>query len=219
MRGNTLKPHVSCSKLSFFLILLLLSPTLKGQGIILDFPKDALDGSMRPFISHRDSELFGTYLALDLPFAPFDVLRRNLSLILGKTLKTRNEAHITVITPPEYDGVLKGVVSIDEIEGIAFSAGLQSSQVQSLGVGRCFATIGGEQAETYFVLVQSDALLRIRQEIARLFVSRGGDPGRFRAEHFFPHVTVGFTVRDLHESDGIIKDATSRIGEIVLRTE
>lgn len=212
-----MKIKMNGSGLGLLFLIVWSAASSMAQGIVLDFPAGSLDGSGRTFISHQDSAYFGTYLAMDLPFPPFETLRRNLAAILGKNLKTRHEAHITVVTPPEYESALKPLISMDEIEQIALKAHLQTSQVFPRGVGRGFAVIEGVQAETYFVLVESRNLLEIREQISSLYLARGGDPTLFQPTHFFPHVTLGFTIRDLHESDGVIKDASSRLGEVVLR--
>lgn len=43
------------------------------------------------------------------------------------------------------------------------------------------------------------------------------EKGKFRAERFFPNITVGFNKRDLHESDGVIKDKTTCFKPIQIR--
>lgn len=70
---------------------------------------------------------------------------------------------------------------------------------------------GKKEIKTYFLVVGSPALLAIRKKISKLFVEKGGQAKDFVADNFFPHVTIGFTQRDLFESDGVVKDATSCI--------
>jgi hypothetical protein len=188
-----------------------------AQGIVFDFPSSALDGSRRDFISHRGTGRFANYLALDLAWEPFNKVRLGLEGVFGNPLKHRGEAHITVITPVEFDNALQGFVTMDEIEEIAHTMDLQHATVQANGVGRGTAEIARTFELTYFVLVRSADLLRIRQAVAQLYLARGGDAARFQPAHFYPHVTVGFTLRDLHESDGVIKNESARMGDVELR--
>ncbi len=62
---------------------------------------------------------------------------------------------------------------------------------------------------TYYVVVESDRLLQIRKAVLDLYVHNGGKAEDFKAEVFYPHVTLGFTKRDLHFEDGVIKDQKS----------
>ena len=63
----------------------------------------------------------------------------------------------------------------------------------------------GQNEFTYFVVVQSEDLISIRKKIQDSFVGKGGDKNDFNPLNYFPHITLGFTKRDLHESDGVIK--------------
>lgn len=62
--------------------------------------------------------------------------------------------------------------------------------------------------------VNSPDLVAIRKEIQELYVSRGGDGRLFEANHYYPHITVGFSKQDLHEADGVIKDKNSCIAPV-----
>lgn len=202
--------------LVFALTTLNVSPCF-SQGIVFDFPSSVLDASQRDFISHRGTGPYSNYLALDLAWEPFAKLRLGLESVFGRALSHRGEAHITVITPVEFDNALQGFVTMDEIDEIANAMDLTRATVQAIGVGRGDAEIANHSELTYFVIVRSADLLRIRQEVARLYFARGGDPALFQPGHFYPHVTIGFTLRDLHESDGVVKDESTRMGDVVLR--
>lgn len=123
-------------------------------------------------------------------------------------MKHRGEAHITVITPPEYADVLAPLVSIQEIEELARGAGIQASRVDPVCVGH-FRTADrsadGPIMETWYVVVTSSDLLTLRKRVQDLFELRGGTPGSFLAAAFEPHITLGFTQRDLHLADGAHK--------------
>ena len=146
------------------------------------------------------------YLSMNVPYAPAHKIDVELMRRLGKTLRDRNEAHITVITPPEYQSI-SAQISMTEIKPLAKSLNLQSSkfEVRCLGRGQIKGNL-----ETYYLVVVSDDLVTFREAIEKR-VKAGG--GTFDAEHFYPHITIGFTQRDLHEADGVIKDEASCIAK------
>lgn len=148
------------------------------------------------------------YLSMELNYKPSEQLRLELEKDLGKTLKNRGEAHITVLTPPEYNA-LKSKITIQEINEIALANQIQQSAVKPICVG-AGESKNNNALKTYYVVVDAQNLLKIRKEIAETFANRGGDPEKFDAENFYPHITLGFTDRDLHqESDGVIKNSDS----------
>lgn len=73
----------------------------------------------------------------------------------------------------------------------------------------CLGSGKKDKDHTYFIVVESQDLVEIRKDVQKLFVHRGGDPLAFNPTKFYPHITLGFTTRDLHESDGVIKDKRS----------
>lgn len=161
------------------------------------------------FIPHNENKPFGSYLAMNLPFENFAPLRLEIEHRLQALLKHRGEAHITVITPPEFDQVLSSKIKIEEINQIARKLKIQRTSLEFLCIGKATKHVGERLESAYFVVVQAENLLKIRQEVAKLFVSRGGKAGAFKPELFFPHVTLGYTLRDLHYEEGALKDKTS----------
>ncbi|KAJ2338139.1 hypothetical protein GGH92_007306, partial [Coemansia sp. RSA 2673] len=84
-----------------------------GGGIIYNpdaptfaLPRDALDSHDIPFSNHSNNRPFGSYLQQTLDFTHFADLFKAINATVG-TLQSRGEAHITVVSPPEYDRVLK----------------------------------------------------------------------------------------------------------------
>lgn len=149
-----------------------------------------------------------SYLALNLPFTEFEKIRKNIEAKQGLTLQHRGEAHITVITPPEYKKLSKKV-SMQEITALADEMDLLHSPYKLLCVGKASITEQEKAKATYYVVVQSDRLFQIRKAVEMLFVKKGGAAGDFSSDVYYPHVTLGFTDRDLHYEDGVIKDASS----------
>jgi hypothetical protein len=132
-------------------------------------------------------------------------------------LKTRGEAHITVVTPVEYWHVLRKVgVTIAEINLIAQESQIQRAQFRVICLGKRSKELAGIKESTYYVVVRSPDLLQIRRKVRDLYLSKRGSRRAFKPENWLPHITLGYTERDLHESDGVKKDENSCILPIQL---
>lgn len=147
------------------------------------------------------------YLSFNLNYGPFKEYFDRADKYTYSPLKNRGEAHITIITPPEYNDDLKNFVSINEINEIAEKMNIQQSNYKPLCMGKGSLVEAEKYLETYFIVVESEELLNIRKAIGKLYTDRGGK--KFDASHFYPHITLGFTDRDLHEADGVIKGPKS----------
>ena len=73
----------------------------------------------------------------------------------------------------------------------------------------CVGKGTSQTKSTYFVVVQSEDLFKIRKAIEILYKKKGGTDSGFKDEEYHPHVTLGFTEKDLHAQDGVMKDASS----------
>ena len=159
-------------------------------------------------IHHGDGR-FGSYLSVDIPFEPvsnlFLKLKERVLADYGLNLKNRGEAHITVVTPVEYFDELKQFVKIEEIQELANKKQLQNSKFKILCIGEGLKN----EMRTYYIVVKSKKLLEFRKELWKLYNVRGGRNLKTSAEKFYPHITLGFSKRDLHESDGVIKSSKS----------
>lgn len=148
-----------------------------------------------PFISHSN------YLAMNLEFSEYQKTFAVMKTEIPE-LKNRGEAHITVINPNEFK-VLSRFLTMKEIENIASE--IQSAQFSEI----CLGTSEAGNKKAFYVVVESEQLLQIRKNIAEVFYSRGGANSEFDAELFFPHITVGFIVDDVHYEQGARKDRRS----------
>ncbi len=158
----------------------------------------AIAPASAPYIAHGD------YVAANVTFAPIEALRRDVERSLGGQLKNRGEAHVTTLTPAE-TGVLRKKLSMAEIERIVAARGLQRARIEPQCVG-----VGSKGRDhTFFLVVGSPELVAVRGALADAYVAKGGARADFEPTAFFPHVTLGFTKRDLHESDGIKKNVAS----------
>lgn len=179
----------------------------------MHFPKQNISGLLEQFILHHGLEKFSNYISVSLEYGDFGKLWKDLSEDI-RGLKNRGEAHVTVITPVEYDEALKTKLSIEELDQMAQDLRIQESQLKLICLGK------GEKigvGQTYFVVLESEPLIDFRKKVLVSFLKKGGSPGQFDPEHFYPHITVGFSLRDLHESDGVIKDKNSCFKKLVFK--
>lgn len=184
-----------------------------------DYQLDAkvLEGTAAPFIEHSGSGQWDNYLTMNLPFEPMADLFEQVVITEKKQLVNRGEAHITVITPVEYWQILRPqAVSIDEVNQIARDMNIQKSRFEVICLGRGEVKIGGQLEQSYFVVVKSEGLIKIRKKIKDLYLLKGGREAKFDPQHFYSHITLGFTMRDLHEADGVIKDQRACIHPITI---
>lgn len=157
---------------------------------------------------------YDSYLAMNLPFGPAADLRRAIEERFGDKLDHRGEAHVTVVTPTEFSGVLSAVLSMEEIDTWAREARLQRAKLTPLCLGRARLRIKERLESAYFLVLDAPELVRLRERIFARFVERGGEPSRFDPRLFYPHVTLGYTVRDLHFEDGLRKGVNACIAPV-----
>jgi 2'-5' RNA ligase len=194
------------------LLTFIFSMTVGAQTIELKIPTDIYHNNEELFLTHEGPGAFDSTLAMNVLYAPVKSLHSQLEASLGKKLdyfklwNPEGEAHITVVTPVEFFNVLKAKLSMKEINAIAERYDIQEARMSILGLGSGKAWIEGKEEETYFLIVDSAGLRNIRQQIWYEFTRRGGDAGAFDPTWFFPHITIGYTKRDLHEADGILKN-------------
>ncbi len=202
--------------MKFFILLALLVSSVVTAADSFPLSKKLLSGSEEDFLPHTSTGAFGSYLIMNLPAAPSQAFFNTIVSQLSLKLKNRGEAHITVITPPEYDNILKDFVPIEEINQIAVNAKIQQTKVNATCLGRSRAEVDGKTLEAYYVVVNAPGLVEVRKQIFKKYVEKGGEPSRFDPKHFYSHITIGFTDRDLQETDGIFKGVNSCIGTLDL---
>ena len=164
----------------------------------LSISRSAIAPTLAPYVAHSD------YVAANVPFVPVAELRRALEGVVDGPLKNRGEAHVTTVTPIEM-GVLRKRLSSEEIEATVRASGIQRAALEPVCIG--MGTKGKDH--TFFLVVTSEELVRVRVALGEEYVKRGGRASDFDARAFAPHVTLGFTKRDLHISDGVKKDTKS----------
>ena len=157
------------------------------------------------FVSHQDTTT-DYWLGENVNYKPVADLFAQLGQhVPGEALHNRGDAHITVITPPEYL-ILKPYLSPSQVDQIAQQGHIQQAKFQIICLGRGQALDQyGQLMKTYFLVAKSPDLIRIRRKLFEQYVANGGMPSHFDPDHFTPHITVGFTDRDLFEQDGVYK--------------
>lgn len=174
------------------------------------------DNSKLPFISHQGPGPLENYLSMEVQFEPVADLFKQLLVHERSTLTNRGEAHITVLTPVEYHEILKSKLSIKEIDELAKKHKLQQSTFTIVCMGEANLEINNKVESTFYIVIRSPDLLKLREEIQKAWLAKGGEKEMFRPEYFYPHITVGYTLRDLHMNDGIIKDESTCVRDINL---
>lgn len=166
--------------------------------VVLDKAVEAI-ASRPAFISHED------WFAIPLVFAPVAKLRAELEKRTGKTLLHRGEAHLTLITPPEW-AILSQVLRMKDVEALAAKKKVQERPFTVRCVKKVTATLAGATEESWFIAVSAPELLDFRKDVWRLYMVKGGPSDDFNWRRWAPHITVGFTKRDLYDEDLINKE-------------
>jgi len=187
-------------KLKMITLSLFVSLQSFAQTLNVTLPASVQNSAVMPFVSSPN------FLSLNTPYEPILELRKSIKAHLGfenelnfsRAIFPQGEAHVTVITPPDFN-VLSQHLTIQDIESIALVENIQSSDLEILGIGSGKQSVANEERETFFLIVESAKLRRIRLLIYKLFIARGGDPKAWDPAWFFPHITIGFTHGDLHE--------------------
>lgn len=179
--------------------------------------QDVFKNSKLPFISHQGSGPFDSYLTMEVNFEPVADLFKQLLIAKRVPLTNRGEAHITVITPVEFTEILKSKLTMTEIDEIAQKNKIQNAKFEVVCVGKGSLDINAKTEWAFYLVVRTPDLLRIREEIQKAFVAKGGDKEFFKPQYFYPHITLGYTERDLHISDGVIKDESSCAHDLDLK--
>ena len=122
-------------------------------------------------------------------------------------LDDRNEAHITVITPPEgQSGFLPGRVGIDQVLPtrdmiLKYKPTIQQTQFEV----RCLGMQQNSKGNiVFYLIVRSADIMNIRREIENIVNQKPEKAVPFKAEeNYYPHITIGYVGGDVH---GVPKD-------------
>jgi len=150
---------------------------------------------------------FSQYVSLEIKdYSPYRQILNNLDKILGNNekneLKNRGEAHITVITPPEF-ALLTTKITPEVIHSEWNKWTARSFKELCFGEGQVLDQ-NSQILKTYFIVVDSSDLVKFRTYLKDKYTV-----DTFNAELFFPHITIGFTEHDLHYEQGVIKNVNA----------
>ncbi|MBY0515504.1 MAG: 2'-5' RNA ligase family protein [Bacteriovoracaceae bacterium] len=155
-----------------------------------------------PFIAHTGEGSWDSYLAINLESKKYENYKKLIEREKKNALISRGESHITVITPVEFWNLLRPQgITIETLNQLAQEANIQAFPFREICLGKGVL----KNEETYYVVIHSPDILNFRKKIQLLLK----EPNKFRPENYYPHITIGFTQRDLHESDGVLKDEKS----------
>lgn len=152
------------------------------------------------FIAHDN------WLGINLPFEKYDKLRLQLEGLIGRSLKHRGEAHITLVTPPEYEA-FKDTLSMNEVQKILQPQKLQSAKFQHLCIGKIQQKSSERTIETFYVVIESPDLFNQRADLERTLAQKGYH--QFKAKNYSPHITLGFDEVDIHPKSSTAKDSST----------
>lgn len=189
-------------------ILISCSSLTSSKKIILN--KDIYQKRLAKSVYHDGDAPFGSYLTLDLKYGPYKKIYNELKKDYPQ-LQSREEAHITVLTPVEYHQQLAKFISIKKLYKKTKRNNLQMAKFEILCLGRGEKEIDGKKEYTFYLVLSSPELFMERIKIKKMIKNKG----KFNPQNYYPHITIGFTKRDLHESDGVIKDIKSCYRSII----
>ena len=140
-------------------------------------------------------------MARNISFEPVSQIRRHIEMRRNLKLRHRGEAHITILTPPEYNQIREwnpsvNMNSINRLVGPV----VQYLHFNVLGIGSVKGlNTNNEISEVFFLVVRSRGLRAIRKLIAAEWSipKKIFDPMQ---QDF--HITIGFTVSDLFSRPG-----------------
>ncbi|MEZ4742924.1 MAG: hypothetical protein R3B45_10835 [Bdellovibrionota bacterium] len=74
-------------------------------------------------------------------------------------------------------------------------------KILEIGSGRKKVPARSKVDETFFVITESNNLIEIRKSIYKRYISNGGNPKYWNPKEFYPHITIGFSHKDIHYPD------------------
>ena len=190
-----------------------------GFAHTLELSDEVLRSSRFKIPFHSGKGKLDSYLAIDVPYGPIKALQKKVEDYFGVTLKSRGEAHITVVTPVEHWKRLRRFLDIKDLHRYGEVEELQSMKYSILCVGRGQRKLKENLESTFFVVLDAPEVVEFRRGVQKLMVLGGGKQWYFKPERYYPHITIGFTKRDLHVSDGIVKGRRTCVADIKLIKE
>ncbi len=115
------------------------------------------------------------------------------------------EFFIPVLNKEEYK-ILREHLSKDEIESVAKENFLQNSRFDIKCIGKMDYEVKGGQESEYFVRLESDDLIKIRYNLKKLYLHKGGVEELFYPTTYNPYIVFASTKPGLIPSGWKAKD-------------
>lgn len=199
-----------------FTVFLACGFSLSLSSISIEF----LNTSAIPFQPHTAAG-FGSYLVMNLNNSYLKPLIAELNATNSFSLRTRAEAHITIISPPEFNFALNSVLTMEDINQIALEAEIQSSKFEIVCLAKQsqFDPKLSKRSAVFNLIVESPALLAIRNSIQARYEEKGGEASNFDAQRFYPHITLAFEEHgDWFPEDQVFKTKRTCISKIDMKS-
>lgn len=155
----------------------------------------------QPVASDKKPASIKNYVSLDLEYPEYKATLDRLDTFLSIKLVNRGEAHITVITPPEFK-TLSEKISPEVIHQEWENWSAKIFDKVCLGEGSLKEK--NKVFKTYYIVVHAPEIKGFR-----MFLKNKYGVDNFNSELFYPHITLGFTEKDLHFEQGVVKDPKS----------
>lgn len=167
--------------------------------------------STKAFIPHINPKSFyGTYLVHNVSFQAMPKLKQSIEKITQLKLIDRGEAHITILSPPEFNKIQKYYPNFSMLKVHDFvKSKIQKIKWKTLGIGhQSGKNHKGLFSEVFYLVVQSKELRQLRFHIMSHF--------QLSKNSFNPnlqdfHITIAYTVSDLHNIDKSSKTLDSSL--------
>lgn len=133
----------------------------------------------------------------------------------GRELEDRNEAHITIITPPEgKTGFFPGSIGIDKVIPTNKLISKYKNILQDITFDiECVGMQKNSKGNiVFYLVVKSKQILDIRKEISNIVSVDPTIPFK-PVDNYFPHITIGFVGGDVH---GVSKGAETCVSDVTL---
>ncbi|KAI8388068.1 uncharacterized protein BYT42DRAFT_220646 [Radiomyces spectabilis] len=145
------------------------------EGPPLRVSRRMLDTSRVPFEEHNGNS---PWLGQNVDFQYIAPLLKELNST-AESLLSRGEAHITVVTPPEFKTLNTANITIQELNDLAKKHRIQSGRFRAVCLGKEQVEAKGKNYVVYQVIVDAPHLVRLREEIFRLYYEKGGNTALF----------------------------------------
>ncbi len=138
-------------------------------------------------------------LIRSIHYPSVNALIPQLNSLYKLNLEDRREAHITIITPPEFQLSLSKVFTVNEMLN-RYSHNIQQLPFEIECVGSRKSS--NCQNQVFYLVVKSPELTSIRYDLAQeanLRARSQGIPSVFKPEAFWANITIGYIKGDVFE--------------------